>query len=103
MGSVLEKGEQRSRLHLEGVVDIGCAGELKAQLMEALGRGLPVQVEMEKAERLDVTAVQLLWAAGCAARASGVEMEFAGTTPEAVTAELAQAGLREFAAGMGNR
>jgi hypothetical protein len=96
---VLEKGEQRSRLHLEGVVDIGCAGELKAQLMEALGRGLPVQVEMEKAERLDVTAVQLLWAAG----SSGVEMEFAGTTPEAVTAELAQAGLREFAAGMGNR
>ncbi|MDR3753008.1 MAG: STAS domain-containing protein [Terracidiphilus sp.] len=83
-------------IHLEGVVDIGCAAELKDLLIEKLKSGSAVYVSLESATNVDVTAVQLLWAAAREAQRVGVEFGFKGQTPEAVRFAIAEAGIQEF-------
>jgi ABC-type transporter Mla MlaB component len=74
----LKQRDESSLLCLEGTVDIACAAELKALLIEGLSGAKPVRVSIEKAASLDVTAVQLLWAAARESRAAGVELTLDG-------------------------
>lgn len=94
----LEQVGTRSRIHLRGGIDIGCAQELKALLVQVLRDSSEVRVLLAELTDLDVTSVQLLWAARRAAKASSVEFEFEGQTPEPVSAALIEAGLETFAA-----
>ena len=55
-----------------------------------------ILTELESATVLDVTAVQLLWAAAREAQRVGVEFGFKGQTPEAVRSALAEVGIEEF-------
>jgi hypothetical protein len=55
-----------------------------------------VRVSLEGATDLDVTAVQLLWAAGRKAKGSGVAYSIADAPPELVLAALSEAGLQQF-------
>lgn len=104
MGIALEQSENSSTIRLEGAIDIGSAAELKGHLVEALGAGLgtgkAVRVSLAGVEYLDVTAVQLLWAAERAAKASGVEFAFSGEAPAPVQASLAETGFEKFNATM---
>jgi hypothetical protein len=77
----LEQDGALSRIRLEGAIDIGCA-----------------QVLLADATDLDVTAVELLWAARREARASTVGFAFEGQAPEPVSVALAEAGFERFAA-----
>jgi hypothetical protein len=81
----LEQDDALSLICLEGAVEIGCAGELKKLLVQALGSGSEVRVSLEAAADLDVTAVQLLWAAARQANAAGE-----------IAAALGEAGLQQF-------
>jgi anti-anti-sigma regulatory factor len=83
-------------IRLEGETSISSASELKAQLAEALISGKEVRVELEHATELDITALQLLWAAGQQASASRVAYSLVGTMPQAITALLAEAGFENF-------
>ena len=74
------------------------AGELKALLLKALESGRPVRVALEGTTGLDVTAMQLLYAARRAAKASGVSFAYQGQAPERISAALAHAGLEKFVA-----
>ena len=98
MGISLEKGEMGVSIALADTIDIACAAELKTLLLEALNSGAEVRVSLEKATGLDVTAVQLLWAAGEQARHSGVAFGLSGQVPEPVACELAEAGFQPFSA-----
>jgi len=114
VGVTLEQDEQRSLIRLEGSIDIGCAAELKALLVQAIQSGVQsgtqstcqstcqpsreVRVQQEAATDLDVTAAQLLWAAQREAKNAGVAFTFAGETPEAAWAALANAGIQRFTA-----
>ena len=91
-----EQEEQLSVVRLEGALDITVAAELKQALAEAVGRGAPIRLSVSDLSGLDVTAVQLLWAAGRAARAAGVEFKLEGVLPELVAAKLAAAGFTEI-------
>jgi hypothetical protein len=51
---------------------------------------------LESATELDVTAVQLLWAAGCEARRLGVRFVLAGSLPEGTCAIFVDTGLDKF-------
>jgi anti-anti-sigma regulatory factor len=82
---------------LEGAVEIDQAAELKRRLQAALAGGGALRVDLERATELDVTAVQLVWAAGRAARAAGVGFTLA-PPPAAVIAALAEAGLADLLA-----
>jgi anti-anti-sigma factor len=83
---------------LEGTIDISSAGELKAILLKALGTGKEVCISLDAVEYLDVTAVQLLWAAEQHARRSGAVLRFSGHLSDVVSTTLVNAGFPSFPA-----
>ena len=78
---------------LSGAVDISQAADLKRQIEEALGSAGEVRVSLGAVTDLDVTAVQLLWAASRAARTAGRCFKVEAPLPEETMQALAEAGL----------
>ena len=83
----------RSTVSLEGAIDIAASSELKKVLVEALSKGKRVSVGLGRATELDVTAVQLLWAASREARRSGVEFALDGQELPEIRSALLESGL----------
>jgi anti-anti-sigma factor len=96
MPLTLEQGETASVVRLEGEVDISLAAELKGLLLQALSTGRETHLSLARVTALDVTAVQVLWAAERNARTSGVAFALDGQVPEPVSAALKNAGFDEF-------
>ena len=94
----LEQDGVQSRIHLLGAIDIGCAQELKGLLAKGLNSSSELCVHLAETTDLDVTAVQLLWAARREAKALSVGFAFEGEAPEPVLAALAEAGFEPFIA-----
>ncbi|HUN85883.1 MAG TPA: STAS domain-containing protein [Terracidiphilus sp.] len=93
MGIALPPTEDANLIRLEGEIDIDDAAELKERLLQALERGGELLVSLEDAGSLDVTAMELLWAAARDAGAKGMKVELAGPVPEALTASFCDAGF----------
>lgn len=98
MGMDLDRSGSPVALKLSGAIDINCAAELKTLLLEALGCGAEIRVSVEQVTGLDVTAVQLLWAAERQARQAGTGLVVAPPVPEPLSTVLAGAGFSSFAA-----
>jgi anti-anti-sigma factor len=96
MPVTLEQSEALRVIRLEGPIDIGCAAELKQILLQALESKDEVSVSMESATDLDVTAMQLLWAAAREANVSGVELTLTGPVPEGISISIANAGIESL-------
>jgi anti-anti-sigma regulatory factor len=96
MGITLDESKSKAVIGLDGVVDISSAAELKTLLLRALNCGKKVRVSLDKAADLDVTAVELLWAAKSEASKAGVAFSFAGPAPAELSAALCEAGLQQF-------
>jgi STAS domain len=92
----LEQEGALSRIRLQEGIDISCAQELKTLLLQGLTAGGEVRVLLADATGLDVTAVQLIWAARRLAEASGVVFTLSGPVPESVSSALGNAGLGPF-------
>jgi anti-anti-sigma factor len=90
---VLEQGEKTSCVRLKGPVDISSAEELKKILMNALKAGGEIQVMLGDSTYLDVTAIQLLWAAQREAARMGVRWIFGDALLEPVRSNLDDAGF----------
>ena len=103
MTVTLKLEESRSEVVLEGDIGIAEAAELKRVLMEALEACNRIEVSLGKATELDVTAVQLLWAAHREAGQANLEFAYVGTEPEQIVAALAEAGLELVSPGAGPR
>ena len=71
--SVAQIDSQRLIL-LEGRVGVACAGELKRLLLEEISSGRNLCVDLERAEEIDFSILQLLWAAEREAERRGIEM-----------------------------
>ncbi|MGD0547180.1 MAG: STAS domain-containing protein [Terracidiphilus sp.] len=95
MAIALEQSEALNLLRLEGSVDISSARELKVLLVKALESPAEVRVSLAGATDLDVTAVQLLWAAERKAKGAGVDFSVSDMA-EAVLSVLNEAGLQQF-------
>lgn len=94
--SVVSSGEEKCcRIQFDGVIDISCAEEVKSALTEALEAGKAISISLAGATDLDVTAVQLLWAAGREAGQRGLEFDVTGL-PEPVSRLLQEADLNRF-------
>jgi anti-anti-sigma factor len=91
-----DKEKQLSLLRLEGEIGIGSAAEIKAFLLEALSVGKETRVDLEHVTDLDVTALQLLWAAQQAFTAAGVKLELANPMPESLVSRLPDMGFEGF-------
>jgi anti-anti-sigma regulatory factor len=85
-----------SVIRLEGNVDISSAGELKAASLKAIQTGGAVRVVLEGATCLDVTAIEILWAAERAAALQGLSLTLEGQLPEAISTALREAGFDGF-------
>jgi anti-anti-sigma regulatory factor len=96
MGISLDKSEAGAVISLAGTIDITCAAELKVLLLEALDSGTEVLISLGDAIDLDVTAIQLLWAAQRQARQSTVGFEVSGQVPEPISTAIAEAGFQPF-------
>jgi anti-anti-sigma factor len=83
-------------VRLGGVIDIGLASELKETLIQALDSGREIQIELGGVTEVDVTALQLLWAADQAAHQSGARLGVCEPIPENVLESLQLAGLENF-------
>lgn len=97
MSISLGQADDSSRICLEGAVDIASATELKKSFLEALAAGKEIRVSVETATDLDVTAVQLIWAAKREAKRLGLGFSFEGQPSEAVQGTLASVGFGELA------
>ena len=96
MGITVEQREGATVICLEGAIDIASAAELKTTLLGALKPDKAVRVALDANADLDVTAVQLLWAAEREAGAAGVGFILEGQVPEPVFAALKEAGFERF-------
>jgi anti-anti-sigma regulatory factor len=93
VGIVLEFEAESCTIRLEGVIGIESACELKEHLAQGLQCGREVRISLEGATDLDVTAMQLLWAAGCAATAAGVSFGLVGHQPQEIAVAFGDAGF----------
>jgi len=97
VGIALGQADHSSLIRLDGVVDISAAAELKAALLRAIEVGDEIRVSVNEAAELDVTALQLIWAAAREARLKSVGFALAWKAPESVRSFLASTGLTGLA------
>jgi ABC-type transporter Mla MlaB component len=92
----LERSDVENVVRLEGEISIPFAAELKEMLIQALSDGKGLRIDLESCTELDITALQLLWAAEREARKSSVGFTAAGAVPEAITAAATAVGFESF-------
>lgn len=96
MPVTIERSGAVCLIRVEGEVAIGCAAQLKKVLLEALASGGELRLDMARAIELDITALQLLWAAEREARASGTAFTLTGTVAEEILVTATEAGFGKF-------
>ncbi len=96
MPVTFDPGAEPGLIRLEGEIDISQADELKRVLLAALQEKRELRIALELASGMDITAVQLLWAAEREARAAGTALVLQGTVPETLRATVREAGLDRF-------
>ena len=80
-------------LELNGEQGIAVAAELKTRLIEALGSGGPLCLRFDEETELDVTSLQLLYAAQQEAARRAVAFMLAAPIPERAQAVIDAAGM----------
>lgn len=100
MAMTLDQSEARCVVRMDGEINIACAAELKKLLLQALASGRELRADLDGATELDVTALQLLWAAEREARGSGRGFTLAGRVPEEIASTVRDAGLERFPVGV---
>lgn len=93
MPVTLEQNDAVNLIRLEGAVDISSAGELKQLQLLALETGGEMHVAVDRLTSLDVTAIELLWAAEREASKNDIGFSFDGSPPAEVVSALGEAGL----------
>ena len=75
MSVTMERNESHLLIRLEGAVNLTSAAELKGLLIEGLASGSELVLDLESADEIDITVMQLLWAAGREAARTGARVE----------------------------
>ena len=92
----LEHLEEANAILLDGSIDISVAADLKKNLLDAIKESRPVQLVLSPSTELDITAVQLLWAAEREARSLNLSFTLKGSVPDSVVSALKEAGFEKF-------
>lgn len=98
MGMTLKHSRKSSVIHLEGVIDIESASEFKKLLLRAFESGKEIRVALDGATEMDVTAVQLIWAARRAWEGAGLAFKVSGEVSAPASLALSNAGLQQLLA-----
>jgi anti-anti-sigma regulatory factor len=90
----MERRESRSLIRLEGEFTVTSAAELKDMLLEGATSGNELLLDLERAEEIDITLLQLLWAAGREADRAGARIAI--RLSDAAGAAAREAGFERF-------
>lgn len=93
MPITLDVRETTATIELKDAVDINFAAELKKTLEDALQQCGVVHVDVSTVSSLDVTPVQILWAAAGQARKAGTGFAITGNLESGLAATLSEVGL----------
>ncbi len=85
-------------LRFEGDLGIAGAMDLKERLRDALAKGQGVELDMALAGDLDITTIQLIWAAAREAERLGTSLSVTGLVPEATRSQFIDTGFESFLA-----
>lgn len=96
MPITLDQSESLSLIRLEGELDITSAVELKKVLLQTIASGKRLRLEVGAVTDLDITTLQLLWAAARDARRSGLNFTLMGQIPKEIATVVADAGFQTF-------
>jgi anti-anti-sigma factor len=96
MPVALEQAGGLSVIHFQGEINISSAAGLKEELLRALASGSDLRLDVELLTGLDVTALQLLWAAEREARGSGKAFTVLQAIPDGILLAACEAGLERF-------
>jgi len=90
----MQRSESDLLIRLEDAVNVTSAEELKSLLLEGLVSGRDLYLDLERVEEIDVTVMQLLWAAGREADRKGIRM--VTRVSQAATAAACELGFERF-------
>jgi len=88
-----EAGRPVTRVHLSGKLTIARAKEIKQELEEAISPGQEIVVELTDVNAVDLSFIQLLWAARREADVSQARLRLELPLPESFRRELVRAGF----------
>ena len=94
MSVTMQRSETDLLIRLEDAVNVTSAEELKSLLLEGLVSGRDLHLDLERVEEIDVTVMQLLWAAGREADRKGTRM--VTRVSEAAAAAAREVGFERF-------
>ena len=94
MAVTMERQESQSVIRLEGEFTVTSAAELKDFLLEGLASGKRLLLDLEQAGEIDITLMQLLWAAGREGYRAGIGMAI--RVSDAAAAAARDAGFERF-------
>lgn len=96
MPATVEERENTSLVRLDGAIDIASAVEMKSILLNVLASKKGIRLACEGATEIDITAVQLLYAAERDAAKTGISFALEGSVPDEITVAMTDAGLVQF-------
>ena len=91
MPVTLQHEESHWEIRLEGQVTLAAAEELKKLLLEWVAARKDLTLDLQRVEAIDLTIMQLLWAAGREATHTGTRI--VGRIPDALAVTLREAGF----------
>ena len=94
MAATLHREENRRRIVLDGSPSLRDAASLKDMLLQCLGEGIPIHLDLENLKEIDVSAMQLLWVAAREAECKGLPV--IGKASAAALASFGDAGFADL-------
>jgi anti-anti-sigma regulatory factor len=94
MPVTLDQDEARCTLRIDGEATISISVSLKEHLVHALALEAPVYIDLNGITDVDITALQLFWAAHREAESLGKELTFSSPLPELILTTLQHADLK---------
>jgi len=94
--AMLEERENLSLVRLEGVIDISSAAEIKSLFLNALTSNKEIRLTLEGVTELDITALQVLYAAKQDAAKAGIPFVLDGSVPDEISVAMTDAGLAKL-------
>ena len=94
MAVTIERLESQAVIRLAGEFTLTSAAELKSLLLQGLASGNDLRLDLEQAEEIDITLMQLLWAAGREADRKGASISIQVSDAAATAAR--EAGFERF-------
>jgi len=92
----LDTHDAQCTLKLDGEIDINVSSELKRTLLEMIASGKTIQLDLAGVSDLDISAIQLLWAAFHDTAKKGVRLRVNGPVPKNLSRTLRDAGFDDF-------